>query len=138
MRGLILLALFCLNCVHIHSFHPEEANHFCSLLLTLELTSPFAIFKHSRMHKPVCRLNGDLSFLEVNPLETLIDYSKKPLYKSHHGKLLFPFKQTGSKLLLILRNYKEVVVRNNPQTPIEEFKTLFASDSPPLLYTSKI
>lgn len=110
-RGVFFFVLFCLSCLHVHGFHSEDANHFL-------LTTPHSgtnltyCYLQALTHKPVYRLNSDLTLFETNPLEIFIDFSKKALFKSHHGELLSLFNQTGSKLLFILRDYKEVTARN--------------------------
>lgn len=109
---MFFLAFFCFSCLHAHGFHPKDANHF---LLTTPHSGTNLTYSYLQAlaHKPVYRLNSDLTLYETNPLETFIDVSKKALFKSHHGELLSLFNQTGSKLLFILRDYKEVMVRNS-------------------------
>ncbi len=116
------LVLFCLSCLPLYGFHSEDANHFL-------LTTPHSgtnltyCYLQALTHKPVYRLNFDLTYFETNPLETFIDFSKKKLFKSHHGEFISLFNQKGNKLLFILRDYKEVMARNYGRDFISKVKS---------------
>lgn len=93
----------------------------CPLLMEAKLF--FLSTPHSGTHltysylqaltgKPVYRLNKDFSYELKNPLEVDLDFSKEPVFRTHSGALVEGYGQKGDKLLFILRDFKENLIRN--------------------------
>lgn len=128
IRSLIFF-LFFFQCLQANYFDPDRGNHFL-------LTTPHSgtnltyCYLQALIGKPVYRLNLDQSLFEKNPLNSSLDFSKKPLFRSHDGRFLAKFNQNKSKLLFLLRDYKENLYRNTFPGLLsnEEFKDLFLNN----------
>ncbi|HEY2810966.1 MAG TPA: sulfotransferase domain-containing protein [Rhabdochlamydiaceae bacterium] len=77
--------------------------------------------------KPIKFLFDESTFLAENRLRTPLDYTKPVLYRTHFPKDLTRINPQKNKLLYILRNCKESILRHNYQmfeSP-EEYRDLF-------------
>jgi Sulfotransferase domain len=77
--------------------------------------------------KPIKFLFDDDVFLSENRLDLPIDHSKPILYRTHYSQDLTKIDKQSNKLLYILRNYKEAILRHNHKqiASPEAFRELF-------------
>jgi hypothetical protein len=77
--------------------------------------------------KPIKFLFDENTFLAENRLNIPLDYSKPILYRTHYAKDMKKIDNRNNKLLYVLRNFKECILRHNylQIKSSEEFQNLF-------------
>ncbi len=111
-------------------FAPEKTDQHFLLTFPRSGTNLTSCYIQALARKPIWFMDQHAPHRRANNrLDLKLDYTKTPLYRSHFHMPLKGMNKNGNKLLLILRNYKECIHRENTKIHSnEEFRDLFVKE----------